>query len=62
MASAELNFCQLKEKKKTEKETKGSKLNLLVSEAAVDIDKGAQCNSNNKLYSLTLYSIFNPFK
>ena len=49
-------------KKKKDRKRKGSKLNLLVCEAAVDIDKGTQCNSNNKLLSLTLHSTFNPFK
>lgn len=48
VASAELNVCQVKKKKKDRKRN-GSKLNLLVCEAAVDIDKGAQRNSNNKL-------------
>ena len=48
VASAELNVCRVKKKKKDRKRN-GSKLNLLVCEAAVDIDKGAQRNSNNKL-------------
>ena len=47
VASAELNVCRVKKKK--DRKRNGSKLNLLVCEAAVDIDKGAQCNSNNKL-------------
>ena len=42
----------LSEKKKKKTKRKGSKLNLLVCEAAVDIDKGAQCNSGNRLLTI----------
>lgn len=51
VASAELNFCLVKKRKKDRKR-KGSRLNLLVCEGAVDIGKGAHCNSRNKLFKV----------